>query len=51
MDETQTKSCWAVTFWAVALFTGTIMLTHVLTADMQPEAVASGQAEALAAAE
>ena len=40
MDETNAKSCWGVTFWAVALFAGTIMLTHVLTIDVQPETVA-----------
>lgn len=51
MEDANIKSCWGVTFWAVALFTGTIMLGHVLTADLQPEAVAGGQAEAFAAAE
>ena len=52
MEDANIKSCWNVTFWAVALFTGTIMLGHVLTADLQPEAVAGGgQSEALAAVE
>ena len=51
MEDTNIKSCWGVTFWAVGLFAGTIMLGHVLTADLQPEAVAGNQAEALAAAE
>lgn len=50
MEDVNVKSCWNVTFWAVALFAGTVMLGHVLTADLQPEAVAGGPVEALAAA-
>ena len=33
MDEIENRSCWRVTFWAVAAFTGAIVLTNVFTTE------------------